>query len=223
MFPEWSRSNFSESAALLIFFLAGGSLPAGAEPLPPLLGEVQAQYQKVAGIEARFTQETDVKATRQVKKAKGRIWIKKPNKLRWETLEPDPNLLVSDGKTFWFYTPPFDSTERGQVMVKKSAQVQTKFLNALLSGAFDFGAGTVKVEDRMRGQFLLTPKAGTAGDVRTAEIRIDPMKKTIQEVVLVHTSGNRTEIRLEELKLVSKLEDSLFRYTADKNTDKIVE
>jgi outer membrane lipoprotein carrier protein len=99
--------------------------------LPPLLQEVQAQYQKSTGVQAEFTQSTDIKATKQIKKAKGRIWIKRPNKLRWETLEPDPNILVSDGKTFWFYTPPFDKDDRGQVIVKKTAQVQTQFLNAL--------------------------------------------------------------------------------------------
>ncbi len=222
MFLAWSRSSFSE--VCLKVLILSVPVSAGAEvSLPPLLGEVQAQYQKVSGIEARFNQETDVKATRQIKKAKGRIWIKRPNKLRWETLEPDPNILVSDGQTFWFYTPPFDPTERGQVIIKKTAQVQTRFLNSLLSGSFDFGNGAVSIEDRMRGKFLLRPKAGTAGDVQSAEIEIDPIKKTIHRVELVHASGNRTTIKLEELKLVGKIEDKWFRFIPDKNTDKIVE
>jgi outer membrane lipoprotein-sorting protein len=42
-------------------------------------------------------------------------------------------------------------------------------------------------------------------------------------VELLHTSGNRTEIKLEELKLVPKVEDKWFRFVPDKNTDKIVE
>jgi outer membrane lipoprotein carrier protein len=225
VFREWCRSSFNKSFPVVTLAVALPLFPlaAGAAALPVLLQEVQAQYQKMAGIEARFSQETDVKATRQVKKAKGRIWIKRPNKLRWETLEPDPNILVSDGKTFWFYTPPFDVSERGQVIIKRSAQIQTRFLNALLSGSFDFGAGAVSIEDRMRGQFVLKPKAGTAGDVTSAEIRIDPMKKTIQQVNLIHSSGNKTEIRLEELKLMTQLEEALFRFVPDKNTDKIVE
>ena len=222
MFLAWSRSSFSELCLKVLIVSAPVSAGA-AVPLPPLLGEVQAQYQKVSGIEARFNQETDVKATRQIKKAKGRIWIKRPNKLRWETLEPDPNILVSDGQTFWFYTPPFDPTERGQVIIKKTAQVQTRFLNSLLSGSFDFGNGAVSIEDRMRGRFLLRPKPGTAGDVKSAEIEIDPIKKTIHQVELVHASGNRTAIKLEELKLLSKIDDKWFRFIPDKNTDKIVE
>lgn len=199
--------------------------PAGkaAMKLPPLLLEVQSQYQKSTGIEAQFDQITDIRATKQVKKAKGRIWIKRPNKLRWETLEPDPNILVSDGKTFWFYTPPFDKDERGQVIVKKTAQVQTQFLNALLSGSFDFDKNATSVETRSANVFLLRPKAGTAGDVQIAQITVDQAKHTISEVLLTHTSGNRTEIKLREINLHPKLEDALFRFTPDRNTDKIFE
>jgi outer membrane lipoprotein carrier protein len=187
--------------------------------LPALLQEVQTQYQKSTGVQAEFTQSTDIKATKQIKKAKGRIWIKRPNKLRWETLEPDPNILVSDGKTFWFYTPPFDKDERGQVIIKKSAQVQTQFLNALLSGSFDFEKGSTSIENRGPNAFLLKPKPGTAGDVRIAQITIDPSKHTISEVILTHTSGNQTTIKLQQINLNAKLDEGLFKFAPDRRTD----
>ena len=224
MFREWYRSSFNRVA--LFALLAGPMTNSGLaaeSPLPPLLQEVQAQYQKSAGIQAQFTQSTEIKATRQTKKAQGRIWIKRPGKLRWETLEPDPNILVSDGKVYWFYTPPFDTGERGQVIIRKKSQVQTQFLNGLLSGTFDFGKGAVTVAEKTKNIFLLKPKTGTAGDVSIAEVEIESAKKMISRVTLTHTSGNTTRIELQEISLVSKLEDSLFRFTVDKNTDKIVE
>ena len=220
---------FSFNSLGVIVLLSGGVGFAAPEKtpievkLPSLMQEVQSQYQKSVGIQAHFTQNTEIKATRQNKTAKGRIWIKRPNKLRWETLEPDPNILVSDGKLFWFYTPPFDQGERGQVIIRKKAQVQTQFLNALLSGSFDFGKGAVKIEQKNEHAFVLRPKSGTAGDVLSAEIEIDPAKKMITRVVLTHTSGNLTRISLEEIHLAPKLEESLFRFVADQNTDKIVE
>lgn len=222
----WFRSSFSSGfrvAAGVLLLPAFQAFASSELKLPGLLQEVQAQYQKSAGIQAQFTQSTEIKATRQNKKAKGRIWIKRPGKLRWETLEPEPNILVSDGKLFWFYTPPFEAGERGQVIVRKKAQVQTQFLNALLSGSFEFGKGAVRIEEKGDKDFVLRPKPGTAGDVQSAEIEIDPGKKTITRVILTHTSGNLTRISLEEIHLVSKLEDSLFRFVADQNTDKFVE
>jgi outer membrane lipoprotein carrier protein len=203
--------------------LVGMPAMAAESVLPTLMQQVQSEYQKVAGIQAQFSQITEIKSTHQVKKAKGRIWIKRPNKLRWETLEPDPNILVSDGKVFWFYTPPFEESDRGQVIIRKRAQVQTQFLNALLSGSFDFGKGKVAIEEKSKSTFLLRPKQGTAGDVSSAEIEIDPAKRTITQVNLVHISGNQTRVQLEGVALTSKLDDSLFRFKIDNNTDKIVE
>ena len=124
---------------------------------------------------------------------------------------------------FWFYTPPFEAGERGQVIIRKKAQVQTQFLNSLLSGSFEFGKDAVAVTEKSATVFVLKPKQGTAGDVVSAEIEIDPAKKVILRVNLMHTSGNHTRISLEEIHLPAKLEDSLFRFVIDKNTDKIVE
>ena len=207
-----------------LLFLGFSTLAhADSVKLPALLEEVQAQYQKSGGIEAQFDQVTDIKATKQVKKAEGKIWTKRPNKLRWETINPDPNILVSDGKTFWFYTPPFEKGDRGQVIIKKTAQVQTQFLNALLSGTFSFSNGSATIETKSSNEFVLKPKAGTAGDVQTAEITIDPAKHTVSRIVLAHTSGNKTEIKLKEINLNAKLEEKLFHFTPDRNTDKISE
>lgn len=226
MFREWFRSNCNNAGlilAVLVLMTGAGAASASEQALPPLLQEVQGQYQKSAGIQAQFTQSTEIRATRQTKRAQGRIWIKRPGKLRWETLEPDPNILVSDGKVFWFYTPPFEAGERGQVIIRKKSQVQTRFLNALLSGTFDFGKASVQVAEKAKTVFVLKPKAGSAGDVVSAEVEIEPGKKTISRVTLTHTSGNTTRIELQEIALVSKLDDSLFRFNIDKNTDKIVE
>ena len=209
---------------LVLLFTFFGFLNARADvKLPPLLQEVQTQYQKSSGVQAEFTQSTDIRATKQVTHAKGRIWIKRPNKLRWETLEPDPNILVSDGKTFWFYTPPFDQDERGQVIIKKTAQVQTQFLNALLSGSFDFEKGSTSIETRGTNAFLLKPKSGTAGDVQIAQITIDPTKHTISEVILTHTSGNQTTIKLQQINLNAKFDEKLFKFVPDRKTDKVYE
>lgn len=35
----------------------------------------------------------------------GTVAVKRPNLFRWDTQKPDENLLVSDGKTVWYYNP----------------------------------------------------------------------------------------------------------------------
>lgn len=99
----------------------GGS-PAATSRLPKILQEVEAKYSKSATLQAEFTQVNDIAALKTKKTSSGHIMIKRPDKLRWETTKPDMNLLVSDGHHFWFYTPPFDEGEHGQVIEKKAAK-----------------------------------------------------------------------------------------------------
>ncbi len=102
-------------SVFFVFALLVSTACASASGVPEELLRVQKEYQKSTGISAQFEQNTEVKSTRSTKKSQGRIWIKRPDKLRWETISPDPNILVSDGKTFWFYTPPFEKGDRVEV------------------------------------------------------------------------------------------------------------
>ncbi len=221
MFQEWFP--FSCSKLISVTLLSLASSVSSFAAMPALLEEVQKEYKKSAGILAEFEQSVLIKSTKSNKKAQGRIWIKHPNKLRWETLSPDQNILVSDGKYFWFYTPPFEKGDRGQVIIKKSAQVQTRFLNALLSGDFNYSKMKAEIEVKKPNVYLLKPASGSAGDVKSAEVTINPDTKKIEKVMLIHLSGNETTIQLKEIKLTNQLADSLFRFVPDRNTDQIRE
>ncbi len=202
-------------------FLLG--LPAQANTkLPSLLAEIQAKYAKAGTLEAQFTQVNTIAALKQKKTSSGRILAKRPNKVRWETLKPDPNLLVSDGKKFWFYTPPFDEDEHGQVIERKASDIQSKLANALLAGSFSTVKG-MKIQQESETRFMLIPKPGTAGSVMKAEVDVNPAQKTIEKVTLEHQGGNRSEITLSQIELGKPLENKLFEFTAPSHTDRVDE
>jgi outer membrane lipoprotein carrier protein len=190
--------------------------------LPKLLQEVEKKYKAAGTLSAKFEQTNLVKAFNREQKSSGVIWVKPPGQFRWQTYQPDPNLLVSDGKRFWFYTPPFDEGERGQVIIRESTEVQPQLATTLLSGSFSM-ADELTVEEKEDSRFNLIPKPGTAGDIARAEIQVDPKKKIIKEVFLEHHSGNTSRIVLNEIQLGVKAEDQLFRFQAPKNTDVIRE
>lgn len=186
--------------------------------LPKLLQEVEAKYTAAKTLEAKFNQTTVQKALGKTKESSGTLKIKRPNKMRWETEAPDKNLLVSDGKTFWFYTPPFEEGDSGQLMIKKTAEVQSRMANALLSGSFSM-AKDMKIEPKGASHFVLIPKRGTAGTVIRAEIAIDPASKTIQSVTLLHDGGNEAKIRLSQIHLGKAEPDASFQFKAPPGTE----
>ena len=192
------------------------------QKLPPLLQEIEGKYTKANTVFAEFVQVNETAALSQKKTSSGLLMAKRPNKVRWETLQPDQNLLVFNGRTFWYYTPPIDEGENGQVIERKSSAVQSRLANALLSGSFSI-ARDMKIEKKSASSFVLTPKAGTAGTVIKAKNDVNTEKKLIQKVTLSHRGGNRSEITLSKIELGKKLTDELFIFTPPPNTDRIQE
>ncbi len=190
--------------------------------IPEELLAIEKKYVAAKTLEADFTQKDESKLTGAKKESSGILMIQHPNQFRWETLKPDKNLLVSDGNKFWFYTPPFEAGERGQVIERRTTEVQSELANAILSGSFSkvHGVAITKISPT---KFLLTPAEGTAGSVKTAELEIDPAKNIIQKLRLEHQGGNRTEISLGNVKLAEKMNEAYFKFVTPPATDVIRE
>lgn len=196
-----------------------------AASLPPLLKEVEAKYFKASTLVADFDETNKSATTQKTKKSSGKIEFKRPGKLHWETVKPDHNLLVSDGKTFWFYTPPFDKDEAGQYWEKDASKVQTKFAQGLLAGTFSYNVSnhSMTVKQKSPTEFSVVPKKGTAGTVKEATLHVDPVQKLITGIDLVHKGGNTSQISLSNIQLGQPIEESLFHFTPPPNTEKLQE
>jgi outer membrane lipoprotein carrier protein len=210
--------SFFAAPILVTQALASGKPGA----LPPILQEVEQNYAKAGTLYAHFEQVAESAALKTKKKSAGDITIQRPNKLRWQTLTPDPNLLVSDGKHAWFYIPPYDPSERGQYTELPAGKIQSKLASALLSGEFSANP-ELAIKSVSDHEFVLTPKSGTAGTVAEARVEIDPKTRTITRVQLSHRDGNRSDIHLSDIKLGDKFGDDVFVFKAPANTDRMQE
>ena len=197
------------------FFLAQAAIPK------PLL-EIEKKYVAAKTLEAKFTQTNFVAMTGVKKVSSGVITIQHPGQFRWETLSPDKNLLVTDGKKFWFYTPPFEAGDRGQVIEKKTNEVQSELASLLLSGAFS-KVKNLKIEKVSDKIYKLTPSEGAAGSVKIAQIEINLKKSLIEKIHLEHDGGNKVDIELEDIRLGQKYDPAFFRFVTPSNTDVIKE
>jgi outer membrane lipoprotein carrier protein len=218
---KWSQLKCVSSISVFLLLqtpIAFGSVKS----LPKLLQEVEKKYSKSGTITAEFSQLNENSTFSQKKASTGKIYVKLPSKIRWETEKPEPNLLVSNGKIYWFYTPPFDPTEPGQVIEKPTSQIESKLVNALLSGSFS----TAQIQSifmKNATTFDLTPKPGTAATVSKATLEIDGVTKEIKKVTLNHKGGNRSEITLSKIELGKPLSDDFFVFHAPPNTEKLQE
>lgn len=189
--------------------------------IPKLLKEVENHYSQSATLSANFVQIIeDASFSKKKKKSSGKIFFKRPSKVRWEVTQPETSLLVSNGQKYLYYTPPFDSDEKGQLLEKKSSEVQSKLAESLLAGSFSMKQ-IKKIEQKSPISFQLIPQPKMAGTVIRATIEVDPDQKLIRKVILEHQGGNHSELTLSQIELGPLLSDSLFEFIPPPNTDVI--
>ncbi len=103
------------------------------------------------GFSAKFQQQVISPDNEVVMEGSGLVDIARPSLFRWETLDPDENLLVSDGKSLWYYSP---FIEQVTIYNQDQAMEQTPFVLLTRNRASDWDAYRVEQENDV---FTLTP------------------------------------------------------------------
>ena len=67
--------------------------------------DLKSRLDKVSSFHASFTQKVTDGSGAAVQEGQGDLWVKRPNLFNWHMTQPDESILVSDGKTLWFYNP----------------------------------------------------------------------------------------------------------------------
>ncbi len=187
---------------------------------PTLFTILKKKYGSTKTLKANFVQTQFNKMMGSEKKSEGILEIKRPDKFRWDTLKPDATLLVSNGKKIVYFTPPFQTGEKGQVIYKKSADVQSKLAIDLLSGSSNLQKD-FKAKKAADGRYELTPIKKNLADINKIELYIEPKTDLVYKLKLQHATENETEIELKNLNLGSQLEDSRFEFVPPPNTEEV--
>jgi len=145
----------------------------------------------------------------------GEVVFAKPGRMRWHYEEPAPSLVVSDGATVWIYDP-------------EAREVQELPLGPeFLSGAaIQFLLGEGRIEDEFAVRALqcgedkvvlrLTPRAEASFE--SLELRADAASGEVRETVVVDLLGNRTRVRLDDVRTDTAPGPEQFRFEAPEGT-----
>ncbi len=162
-----------------LFALLALGLPAPAQDrVEQIASAVDDHYNHLASLVTQFTESySGAGVSRQ---ESGRLWLKRPGKMRWEYTQPRVKLFVSDGKTAYFYVP-------GERQVRKA---EVKKLNDLRS-PLRYLLGKTKLRKEFEGLSLAPDqKPATPGDVVLRGVP-RAMSEQVQEVLLEITPESR--------------------------------
>ncbi|UUY07628.1 outer membrane lipoprotein chaperone LolA [Pseudomonas sp. J452] len=202
---------------LLLSALAVVAIPAQAddEAAVKRLTELLNQAQTIS---ARFSQLTLDGTGTQLQETAGQLALKRPGLFRWHTDAPQEQLLVSNGEKVWLYDP-----DLMQVTIQSLDQRLTHTPALLLSGDVSKIRENFEISFKEAGEvvdFMLKPKAQ---DTLFDNLRLSFRRGVINDMQLIDSIGQRTNILFLSVKMNEQLDPALFTFDVPEGADVIQE
>jgi outer membrane lipoprotein carrier protein len=203
----------------LLVLLAPPAAPPGPLPIDKVVAKLQDRYDSAADFKAKFTQKYTYAATGRERTSTGEILIKKPGRMRWNYLSPEPSMWLASGSTFWMYEP-----EAKQAFKQDLKASQLPAAVAFLMGkgklSDEFEATTAKELPYGSGddyRLSLKPKKAQS-TYRSIYFVVDAKTYLVKQSVLINAQGDINAITFSDVVLNSKLGDDLFRWSPPAGT-----
>lgn len=204
---------FLALASVFVFSLTAQAAPASAaSQLGQLLGNMKS-------LDADFQQRIlDAKGSR-LQEVSGHLSLARPGKFYWETENPFPQTVVSDGEMLWLYDPDLE-----QVTVQQVNPAQNRTPAMLLSG--DIGSieerFSIKLtrDSKQFKEFLLIP---TGQESLFEELRLNFSQGKLVSLLLADSLGQRTSIELFSTRFNPELPEDRFTFAIPDGIDVIMQ
>ncbi|GMG88219.1 outer membrane lipoprotein chaperone LolA [Biformimicrobium ophioploci] len=204
--------SYSSRVIAILALLLPFSLPVVAKDA---VSELSALLGPLASLEGSFRQQIFDESGEELQSSNGKFHVQRPGRIRWESNEPFPQLLVTNNSTIWLYDPDLE-----QVTVRKTDRGLHETPALLLGGNPAEIASAFHV-GKAGKRFQLSPKK-SGSPFRFLEIEFD--KKGLPKNMSVRDSmGQTTKIRFSRVKANPSLNAGLFQFTPPPGTDIIKE
>ncbi len=194
-------------AVLLFASTVFTSVIAASDPLDRF-------FKDVLTFEASFSQVVLDEALNPIQESSGTLYLKRPNKFRWDYDQPFKQHIVSDGKQIWVY-----DVELQQVTVRKMDGALGNTPAILLAGKGKLG-DNFKVKALGKQGALewmkMIPKENDGG---FEDIRVGFENGKIRKLEMIDSFGQITRISLKGNRENKRIKKSRFQFTPPKGVD----
>jgi outer membrane lipoprotein carrier protein len=214
------RGRVGRAAALGAVLALAGPVSA-AEPTPAapdcaaaVVARVQARYEGIRSLRARFTQTSQNvgfgdAGGPESEASRGRVEFAKPGMMRFEYETPEPSLVVADGKTLWIYDPTAKEVQVLPVSQQFLSAAAIQFLlgDGRLTESFHVAAKSCAAD---RAELELRPLEPASYE--KMDLVVDPATGWIRETTVVDLLGNRTRVAFQDVEVVDRVDPARFRF-----------
>lgn len=194
---------------LALTLLAGAA--HAAPTVDAVVAGIQAFYGDAADLKASFTQTYTYKVYNRKQVSTGKVFFKKPGKMRWDYQTPARKLFVSDGATLWVYEPDENQAfKRGL----KSSQlpVALTFMTGEGKLADEFTSSLLESKDPAIHKVKLVPKRHQ-GDYKSLVLTVDAKTFAVQASTVIDPVGNTNYVAFSDVQTNAGLPDQGFAFS----------
>jgi outer membrane lipoprotein carrier protein len=204
---------------LAVLCLGLGGAAAKDVSVDELVERLQVAHAGLDTLQAEFTQSLNSLALAAPQRESGTLYLRRPDQVRWEYVQPEEKLAVVDGERTWLYVPA-----EGQVFMGSLAEMESGgALGLLLGERLD-----------LRREFRVELVLDDAGKPLADALGLTPREPSEEfervEVLLgrdglprrivVHGAlGDVMEYRLNKIRTGMALDESLFRFRPPEGVD----
>lgn len=167
---------------------------------------------------ASFIQASTIKAMEITDLASGKLYVQYPGKMRWEYLEPEPQIIVSDGVQLWMYRPEDNQVMLGQASTFFSEGKGAGFLSdiRLLRKDFDITLEDIRFGDYYNLKLVPLEKNW---DIAFVHLLVSRTTFHIAQVFTYNAYDDVTRIELVDPQFNELFDDAFFTFEIPKGAD----
>ena len=187
----------------------------GSDNLTALVNRVDARYAQIKDFQADFVQETRIQGFDTPIRSSGRVYLKKPGRLRWDYITPSVEHIYVHQDQLAMYVPAHNQVVKGSLTMMVSTKAPLRLLQGAGKLAEHFSVEPTGDGEKGEGGLpLLTlipkPVSGTPPSSLVKIVsEIQPRTYLIQSLALHENNGNVSTFRFSNFKVNKGLDDAV--------------
>lgn len=201
------------------------SPPAGMPPakasLEQVLHHMDGVYQSLVTYQAEFEQVSETKAFQRKRRSTGKLYFKKPDRMRWTYEAPEKRDIYLVGQRIQIYLPSQNQVLQQQLNEALPGMAPARLFMGVAHLLETFNVALLPEKDQGAETccLRLTPKTRKGMSVEELLLWVDrqdwlPRKTESRDVL-----GNQTTLVFRNGKVDADLDDALFRFTIPPGTE----
>ena len=191
---------------------------AGEHPEAVATKKLVENLSAMNSMKADFHQTVEDSKRARLQDVTGKIWVKRPGKFRWDTNEPYPQSIITNGELLWIYDVDLE-----QITQRKLDRQVGNTPALLLSGnpeaiSESFAISAYEYEETGEWRFDLTPKSEEA---LFELLRVHFVNGKLRDMFLRDSLGQTTRIEFKSPEINVAVDDKVFDFEPPEGVDVI--